>query len=71
MGCRLGYFEKSEGFRGLGRLSSEARISAFLYRYRIEFLASRTHKPTTHLKTKFPETDSNIDKEPGRTWSHQ
>ena len=38
-----------------GRISSEARISAFLYRYRIAFLASRPHKPTTHLKTKIPE----------------
>ena len=55
----------------LGRISSEARISAFLYRYRMAFLASRPHKPTTHLKTKISETDSIIDKEPGWTWSHQ
>ena len=54
-----------------GRIGSEARISAFLSRYRIAFLASRPHKPTTHLKTKISETDSIIDKEPGWTWSHQ
>ena len=59
------------GGRFRRRISSEARISAFLYRYRIAFLASRTHKPTTHLKTKISETDSIIDKEPGWTWSHQ
>ena len=31
-----------------GRISSEARISAFLYRYRIAFSASRPHKPRAH-----------------------
>ena len=35
------------GWGGAGRISSEARISAFLYRYRTAFLVSRTHKPTT------------------------
>jgi len=64
---KQGPSKKPEG----GRISSEARTSAFLCRYRIAFSASRPHKPTTHLKTKIPETDSNIDNEPGRTWSHQ
>ena len=54
-----------------GRVGSEARIGAFLYRYRAAFSAPRPHKPSTHLKTKIPETDKNTDKEPGRTWSHQ
>ena len=34
-----------------GRISSEARISAFLHRYIIPFINSRLHKPSTHLKT--------------------
>ena len=33
-----------------GRVSSEARNSAFLYRYRAAFSASRLHKPSTPLK---------------------
>ena len=39
------------------------RISAFLYKNRVEFIASRSHKPPKHLKTKLPETATNIDKE--------
>ena len=35
-----------------GRTNSEARTTAFLYRYRIAFSASRPHRPSTHLKKK-------------------
>ena len=48
-----------------GRISSEARISAFLFRHKIASSASRPHMPSTHSKAKFPEADSNIDKERG------
>ena len=52
--------------RAEGRTSSEARFSAFLYRFRIAFFASRSNKPSTHLKTKIPETrqDATFDNEP-------
>ena len=49
----------------LERFSSEARISDFLYGYRLPFLASRPHKPSTHFKKEFPETDPVTDMEPG------
>ena len=59
----------------MGRIS-EAIISAFIYRYRAAFLASRSHKPSTHSKKEIPEKDTIIDKEPDwtsplRGWLHQ
>ena len=40
MGCRLGYFEKSEGFRGLGTLASRVPESKPLFMWRCGWEAS-------------------------------
>ena len=60
---------QARGGRG-GRISFEAIISAFLYKYKAAFSASRPHEPYAHSKTKIPETDSVIDKESSWSWGH-
>ena len=53
--------------KNLGRISPEAKTSAFLYRYRAALSAPLPHRPSKNLKTKIPETGTTIDKELGWT----